>query len=269
MFFARVVVRDASGRRARAVVLAGVGRMLAAACVSRECRLLKSRRKISSHLHPIQAHIETMDRSSSFRELRAAAARSGTRRSRVAIDLRAHGPALEALAQSRHIPLAVLMRAALAEWLKSHTVVDGTTVADASPEAPIASQHEGSIVKVTLRMPARSATRLAREAYAAEAPQGLFVARLLEGLPPVPVPADLEENRRALMASTVTLAALLSDLRALERGLSRAGREDLAACVAEIRPVSEAVSRHLEQASALLAELAKSRRRPSVGAGAA
>jgi hypothetical protein len=242
--------------------------MLAAACVSRECRLLKSRREISSHLHPIQAHIETMDRSSSFRELRAAAARSGTRRSRVAIDLRAHGPALEALAQSRHIPLAVLMRAALAEWLKSHTVV-GTTVADASPEAPIASQHEGSIVKVTLRMPARSATRLAREAYAAEASQGLFVARLLEGLPPVPVPADLEENRRALMASTVTLAALLSDLRALERSLSRAGREDLAACAAEIRPVSEAVSRHLDQASALLAELAKSRRRPSVGAGAA
>lgn len=210
-----------------------------------------------------------MDRSSLIRQCHAAGARPGRRRARVALDLRTHGPALEALAQSRHIPLVVLMRAALAEWLKSQAGVDGTTVADASPEAPIASLHEGSIVKVTLRMPARSATRLAREAYAAGASQGLFVARLLEGLPPMPVPADLQVTRRALLASTATLATLSSDLRAIERGLSRAGRDDLAACKAVIEPLSVEVSRHLALASYLLAELEKNRRQPSSGAGAA
>ncbi|WP_397534901.1 hypothetical protein [Roseateles sp.] len=210
-----------------------------------------------------------MDRSALIRQCHADGARPGRRRARVALDLRTHGPVLVALAQSRRMPLAVLLRTALAEWLTSHAVAEGTAEAEASTEVPDSSIQPGRIVKVTLRMPARSATRLARDAHAADSSQGHYVAQLLEGLPPVPVPADLEENRRALMASTVTLAALLSDLRALERGLSRAGRVDLAACAAEIRPVSEAVSHHLDQASALLAELARSRRRPSLGAGAA
>lgn len=210
-----------------------------------------------------------MDRSTLIRQCHAAGARPGRRRARVALDLRTHGPVLEALAQSRHMPLAVLMRAALAEWLKSQAGDDGIAVADASPEAPIASLHEGSIVKVTLRMPANSATRLAREAYVAEVSQGLYVARLLEGLPPMPVPADLQVTRRALLASTATLANLSSDLRAIERGLSRAGRDDLAACKAVIEPLSVEVSRHLALAASLLAELEKTRRQPRSGTGAA
>lgn len=132
-------------------------------------------------------------------------------------------------------------------------------------ESPAVAVPGEGLAKVTLPMPARSATRLARETRAPEVSQGFYVARLVEGLPPMPVPTDQQENRRALLASTATMAALCSDLRAFERGLSRVRWVDLAACKAVIDPLPAAVNRHLALASSMLGELAGPRR-PSVRA---
>ena len=187
------------------------------------------------------------------------------RRPRLSIDLRAHGPALEALAQSRRIPLAALTRMALAEWLASRAAAGEVRAADASPATPLMASQDEGLAKVTLRLPTTSAARLAREARAAEMSQGLYVARLLEGLPPPLAPADSQESRRALLNSTATLAALCSDLQALERSLSKARWIDPAAYKTATDSVPVAVSRHLALASSLLASMAGSRRSTSRG----
>lgn len=210
-----------------------------------------------------------MDRSSSIRQRHAVGvARSGTRRLRQSIDLRAHGPALEAMAKSRRISLAALVRTALAEWLASRAVAAEDPAADDSPEATAAFLRDEGCVKVTLRMPAGLAFRLAREARAAEVSQGLYVAQLVERLPPRRVSTDQRENRCALLASTATLAALCGDLQALERALGRAGSVDLAACKAVTDLLPDLLDRHLALSSALLADLAGPRRSVSGGPGA-
>jgi hypothetical protein len=210
-----------------------------------------------------------MDRSSSIRQHHAAGAHPGARRSRLSIDLRAHGPALEALAQSRRMRLATLVRMALAEWLASRAAGGDGAAVDASLDAPVLGLQNGDLAKVTLRLPAASAARLAREARAAETSQGIYVAQLLEGATPMPASADLKETRRALLSSTATLAALSSDLRALERSLSKARWVDLAACRAVIDPLPSALSRHLALASSALTALTPSRRSSSRGPGSA
>lgn len=206
-----------------------------------------------------------MDRSTSIRQHHVPGARSGARRSRLSIDLRAHGAVLEALARSRRIPLAVLTRIALAEWLASRAAAGEVPEVDAAPDSALVARQDECLAKVTLRLPAASAARLAREARAAEMSQGLYVAQLLEGLPPMPVPPDQKENRQALLRSTVTLAALCSDLQALERSLSKARWVDLTACKAVTDPLPDAVSRHLALASSVMKALSPSR--PSCSRG--
>ena len=44
------------------------------------------------------------------------------RRERLSIDLRGHGPALDVIAQSMQISVAVLVRTVLADWLKVRAV---------------------------------------------------------------------------------------------------------------------------------------------------
>ena len=115
---------------------------------------------------------------------------SGTRRQRVSVDLRGHGLALNAIAQSRHITVAALVRTVIAEWLEERFAADAGRGAVDALSAPVSSQKENAVVKVTLRMPAGHATSLARAARAAELSQGLYVARLINLRPPAPVASD-------------------------------------------------------------------------------
>lgn len=103
-----------------------------------------------------------MDRSTSIRQNHVPGARLGARRSRLSIDLRAHGAVLEALARSRRIPLAVLTRIALAEWLASRVAAGEVPEADACPDSALVARQDEGLAKVTLRLPAASAARLAR-----------------------------------------------------------------------------------------------------------
>lgn len=136
------------------------------------------------------------------------------RRARVTIDLRGHGPALNAIALSKHTSVAALVRTVLGDWLKSRSVAETEEGAvSAALDVPVPLQKGGDALKVTLRMPVAQALRLAQQARAAELAQGVYVARLIDALPAFPAPPDLRENRAALVRSTATLAALSGDLR--------------------------------------------------------
>lgn len=190
----------------------------------------------------------------------AGASPSGTHRERVSIDLRGHGPALNAIAQSRHVTVAAFVRTVLAEWLETRSVADAGQGTVDVLAAPVSFQKEHTVIKVTLRMPAGYAAKLARAARAAELSQGLYVARLIIAQPPAPVAPDQRENRAALVRSTATLAAMSGDLQALMRLLRQRSSPELAACEAMVAQLSEAVLRQLAAASPLIAVLAPSRR---------
>jgi len=107
--------------------------------------------------------------------------RIGTRRERLSIDVRRHGPALTALAQSRRMNTAALARTVLGEWLKAQSVEAAPVSAvGVEPNASIPNQKAAPFAKVTLRMPADRATQLARQARAAELSQGMYVAQLVD-----------------------------------------------------------------------------------------
>lgn len=167
---------------------------------------------------------------------------------------------MEAFARSRGVPVAVLVRTALAEWLASSAASGDALMMDASLETRGMALPNSGIVKVTLRMPTGSSAKLAHDARAAEVSQGLYVARLLEGLPSVPAPVDLKETRHALLRSTATLAALCSDLQALERSLSQSRWVDLEGCKTVTDSLAIAVHQHLALASSVLSALAPPRR---------
>lgn len=188
------------------------------------------------------------------------ASRSEMRRERVSIDLRGHGPALYAIARSRQMTVAALVRTVVAEWLEARPVADvGQGAVDGVLVASIPSRKEDATFKMTLRMPAGHAARLARAARVAELSQGIYVARLIDALPPVPMAPDQRENRAALLRSTATLAAVSSDLQAFLRVLRQASSAEQAARV-DVAQLSDAVLKHLETTSPLIAALTPSRR---------
>lgn len=183
------------------------------------------------------------------------ACRSTGRRERVSIDLRGHGAALNALAQSKQMPVSALVRKILAEWLHARSFVD-----EAHAVGTVPSRSVDAITKVTLRIPARHAVGLACAARAADLSQGAYVMRLLDGQQPAPVARDQHENRLALVRSTAMLAALSSDLHALLRAMRQASLPDTAACMTVVAEVSDAVHLHLVAAAPLMAAIAPSRR---------
>jgi hypothetical protein len=184
------------------------------------------------------------------------APRSTVRRERVTIDLRGHGPAVNAMAHSLRMPVATLVRTALAEWLDARSVAGW----QAQAAGAVPSRSDDAITKVTLRMPARHAAGLSRAARAAELPQGLYVARLMDGQPPVPVPPDQAESRAALLRSTAVLAAMSTDLHALMRAIRQASSSEQAACSDAVAELSDAVKRHLAATVPLISALTSSRR---------
>ena len=80
----------------------------------------------------------------------------------------------------------------------------------------------GPIVKLTLRVTAAHAVALATRARQADTSQGAYVAGLLDGNPPPPVPPSRADAIAALVASTDQLAALSKDMSALNRFLRQA-----------------------------------------------
>lgn len=157
------------------------------------------------------------------------------------------------------MPVATLVRTAVAEWVKARSDAGQLLSAGAVP-----SGAQNAITKVTLRMAARHAAGLACAAREAGLSQGFYVARLMDGQPPVPVPPDQRENWAALVRSNAVLAAMANDLDELMRVMRQASSPGQAACSDAVAELSDVVKRHLVATAPLIAALRPSR---CLGAG--
>ena len=175
-------------------------------------------------------------------------------RDRVTVDLRGLGDRLRAQAAAHHMGTSAFVRRAV--------VLQLDQAANDADGAAHPQERSGPVVKLTLRVSAAHAVVLASRARAADTSQGAYVAGLLDGSPPPPVPPDRAKAIAALVASTDQLAALGPDVNALCR-LLRVGnmpaanryREGIDALFVEVR-------RHLKQAADLFSVLVPVRWHP-------
>jgi hypothetical protein len=180
-------------------------------------------------------------------------------RDRVTVDLRGVGERLRAQAAARHMTAGAFVRRPVALQL------DGA----ASPTEGLKPAAVGPVVKLTLRVSAAHSVALATRARQADTSQGTYVAGLLDGMPPPPVPADRADAIAALVASTDQLAALSTDISALTRFLKQANAPAAAPYRQRIDDLFVEVRTHLKQAADMFGQVVPVRQRrtslPGIG----
>lgn len=193
------------------------------------------------------------------------AQRSSSRRERLTIDFRRHGPALIVIARSRRMSAAALARTVLGEWLDAQAVGASPFGAmDMAQAMSVPLHQDASFAKVTLRMPADRAAKLARAARAAELSQGMYVAQLLDAQSEEgPLAASSRELVSALVRSNAELAALTGGLKALAREPEHASSPELAGLDVMVAGLTAEVSQHLASAASQIAAVPASWRRPA------
>jgi hypothetical protein len=174
-------------------------------------------------------------------------------RDRVTIELRGLRERLNALAAARKTTTAALARKAIVSLL------------DAEPSDNQIGRNDAvmpdvQVVKVTLRLSAAHATALATGARSADVSQGAYVAGLMDGMPPNPLPPDHTHTVAALVGSTNQLAAMGADLNAFMRLLVRGSSPEIERYRAGILSLADDVRSHLASAALLVAELRSARR---------
>lgn len=171
-------------------------------------------------------------------------------RDRVTVDLRGLGEHLRARAAAQHMATGAFVRRAVVLQLD-----------DAGNEPTLAvSMPDGPVVKLTLRLSAAHAVALAMRARQADTSQGGYVAGLLDGSPPAPVPPDRANAIAALVASTDQLAALSADIAALTRLLRQANAAAAARYRERLDDLFLEVREHLKKAADLFGEVVPARR---------
>jgi hypothetical protein len=130
---------------------------------------------------------------------------------------------------------------------------------------PTAPMTGGPIVKVTLRLSAAHAVVLATRARQADASQGAYIAGLLDGCPPAPVPPDRAGAIAALVASTDKMAVLSTDISALTRLLRQAKAPEAARYRQRLDDLFVEVRQHLKQAAELFGSAIPVRRHGAAG----
>ena len=127
----------------------------------------------------------------------------------------------------------------------------GCPVALANGLEPIDSRT----VKVTLRLGALHAARLAERARSAEVSQGAYVAALLDGISASPRPPDHGDAIAALADSTQKVAAMSADIHALIRLTRNVQSDEAQKYRAGLMSLSQDMRLHLQVASRLMAGL--------------
>ncbi|MFT7772135.1 hypothetical protein [Roseateles sp.] len=122
--------------------------------------------------------------------------------------------------------------------------------------------HAGkpTAMEIALRMPPGHVAMLTRRARDADVTRGRYVCGLLDGMPEPPLPADHSVAIAALRASTDCVAAMSTDLNALMRLIGRVPASELESYRSGLNSLVTDVRAHLVQASALIADLTRSRR---------
>ncbi len=166
-------------------------------------------------------------------------------RDRVTVDLRGLGERLRVQAAARRMSSGAFVRRAITLQLDDQA-------ADAAGEeiAPV-----GPVVKLTLRLPAAHAADLAARARSADVSQGAYVAGLLDGSPPAPLPADHADAIAALVGSTDQLAVMSADVNAFLRALRGRPSESLDRYRAGLLSLADDVRKHLAMAAELFREI--------------
>ena len=175
-------------------------------------------------------------------------------RDRVTIDLRGLREPLQTRALMNQMTPAALVRQAVLAYLAPKS-------GDQKPDpTPLKHVGEEQVVKVTLRLPAGHAALMNFQARLANVSQSIYVASLIEGAPP---PRNHAQALAALQASTNKLAVISTDLSAYLRILHMVkpgASQELDRYQAGIDTLNNDIRRHLDTASALVAELRATRR---------
>lgn len=174
-------------------------------------------------------------------------------RDRVTIELRGLRERLHTLAAARRLTAAALARKALVALLDDEPSDGDTSYSDT------AIRSGGRIVKVTLRLSAAHAAALATRARAADVSQGTYVAGLIHGTPPGPLPPD-HTHAVAALVGTDQLAAMSTDINAFMRLLGRGSSSEIERYRAGVMSLADDVRKHLALAAPLVAELKSARR---------
>ena len=174
-------------------------------------------------------------------------------RDRVTIDLRGLREPLQTRAAARQMTTAALVRKALVTLLDDEPR-DGDTSRNDT-----AVTSDGQVVKVTLRLSAAHAID-GHPCPHRRCFEGIYVAGLINGTPPDPLPPD-HAHAVAAGRSTDQLAVMGTDLNAFMRLLRRGSSSEIEGYRAGIMSLTDNVRSHIALAAALVAELRSARRR--------
>lgn len=178
----------------------------------------------------------------------------------VTVDLRGSKTELVARARADRVSVSSIVRSAVAREL-------GRTGEPATPSAESATGRADATdrtVKLSIRLHASEAERLAAGARAAGLSRAAYLVGLIDAVPALTTIANRPNLVAAVVASTAELATLARSLRHLS-ALLRHGEVQAARPYREmLDTLSSDVHRHLETASTTLAQLRP--RRPHAGA---
>lgn len=165
------------------------------------------------------------------------------------LDLRGLRAGLRARAESRGLTESAVLRSVLAAAL-------GAEAGDsAAPSAGAGDPIRAAQAKLSVRMVKDAGCRLDHNARAAGLSRGVYLARLIDGAPPVVASSDRAAMFNALNASSAELAVLSRDINHLTQLLRQGSVQGARAYAARHEALDADVRRHLALAAPVLAEL--------------
>ena len=128
-----------------------------------------------------------------------------------------------------------------------------------APSAGAGGPMTAPQVKLSVRLPRTAASRLDHTARAAGLSRGVYLARLIDGAPPVVASSDRAAMFNALNASSAELALLSRDINHLTRLLRQGSFQAAREYTARHESLDRVVQAHLALAAPVLAELSDMR----------
>ncbi len=168
----------------------------------------------------------------------------------VTVDMRGLKAALVARAQAERVSVSVLVRVAVARDLGLE--------AEGEPghaDVPGGAASNATSVKLSIRMTAEEARRLAAGARAAGLSRGAYLAGLIANVPVLSAGGGRAEHIATLMASSAELATLSRNIHRLTALLRQANVEPARPYREMLDTLDSDVRRHLELAAHALADL--------------
>ena len=167
------------------------------------------------------------------------------------VDLRGLRAAMAARAAQTGVTESDVLRSALAAAL-DETGGSATRPAPVFTNDGVAPTRK---VNLSVRLSRTAASRLDTNARAAGLSRGAYLARLIDGAPPVAASADRKAAAAALSRSSAELAILSRDLHHLTQLLRRGAVEAARQYYERLESADADVRMHLDKATLILADL--------------